>query len=46
MFCLSLTKIKYLWYSEEFDCFLRGNSDVEKVFVFDVCLKNLGQLPK
>ena len=32
MFCKLMSKIKYLWYSEEYDVFIRStNHDIEKV---------------
>jgi hypothetical protein len=32
LFCKTLAKIKYLWYSEENDVFIRSsNPDIEKV---------------
>lgn len=32
IFCTMMSKIKYLWYSDEFDVFIRStNPDIEKV---------------
>ena len=45
-FCNKITSSKYLWYSNEFQIFLRSNtSDIEKVFIPDIW-KSFASIPK
>ena len=47
LFCKKLSHLKHLWYSDEFDVFIRSsNPDTEKVPYFIKNQKALNNLPK